>query len=365
MRGIGWYTARIDHSIADQITGLLLHDASDILSVYWDNLYQGTIVPGGGCTYLPRRAGEVGASSTLIVRAEIWGHSNFDDARLPALRLGAMKGLSGITAVLRERRLGGNWQWHPAGGHGMPVSAMPGVPAPIVAWGRWITNDQPEAGVYLKTIDLSPEADSWVLHFAGLQTLVHVTVNDQPCGVVNPLNPYMDVSHCVQPGQAARVALAIERWHRQPAGDVTLLEGRRATDWHIGGGGEAELWAAAERALPHARHLELPYRLRAGAVGWLFGDVDPLARLGGSWVLRCLGRNAKVTAWFNGQIVGRLWLPGSSRPMLAGGAPDVLQLPEPWLQPANNCLALLVEAVEYGEMAEVSDLLMQPASRST
>jgi len=361
MRGIGWYSGRIDRSITEQITGLLLHDASDILSVYWDNLYQGTVAPGGGCAYLPRRAGEVGASGGLIVRAEIWGHSNFDDARLPALRLDALKGLSGITAVLRERALGGNWQWYPQAGHSAPLSAIPDIPAPIVRWGRWITNAQPEAGVYLKTVDLSAEANAWVLHFAGLQTLVHVTVNGQPCGVVNPLNPYVDFSDYAQPGQAATIALAIERWHRQPAGDVALLEGRRATDWQIGSGGEAELWAAAERALPHAHHLELPHRLRAGALGWLFGDVGALARLGGSWVLRCLGRNAKVTAWFNGHIVGRLWLPASLRPTMVGGAPDVLQLPEPWIQPTNNRLALLVEAVEYGEMAEVSDLFVQPA----
>ncbi len=360
-RGFGWYGAQMDLATTVHVTGLLLHDASDIVSVYWDGIYQGTVTPGGGCAYLPRRPGDIGVSNNLIVRAEIWGHSNFDDFRLPALRLHSLKGLSGITAVTRERALGSNWQWHPAGGT-QSTSRYSGneYAAPIVPWGRWLTNDQPEVGVYVKTVALSPEANSWVLHFTGLQALVHVAVNDQSCGVVNPLTPYVDISHCLQPGQPATIALSIERWHRQPAGDVTLLEGRRATDWWVAGAGEAELWAAAERWLPDAHGLTMPFGLRTGATGWLFGDVGALAALGGSWLVRCLGRNAKVTAWFNGHVVGRLWLLSSSRPVLVGGAPDMLYLPAPWFQPTDNLLALLVEGVEYGEAGEVTDLLIQP-----
>jgi hypothetical protein len=37
----------------------------------------------------------------------------------------------------------------------------------------------------------------------------------------------------------------------------------------------------------------------------------------------------------------------------------VLHLPAPWFQDAGNRLALLVEGVEYGEEAEVTDLLVQ------
>jgi beta-galactosidase len=83
-RGFGWYGAQLDLPAAEHVGGLLLHDASDIVSVYWDGVYQGTVTPGGGSAYLPRRPGDAGVSNNLGVRTEIWGHSNFDDARLPA-----------------------------------------------------------------------------------------------------------------------------------------------------------------------------------------------------------------------------------------------------------------------------------------
>jgi beta-galactosidase len=361
VRGFAWYRASLELPDTAQPRGLLLHNASDIMSVYWAGAYQGTVAPGGGGAYLAAHNSNGGDSRQLLVRAEIWGHSNFDDPRLPALRLNALKGLSGITAVLRERRLNPNWRWYP-GASNNALTLEGRRHAAIVGWGRWMSTDQPESGCYVKRVPLAADADAWILYFAGLQALVRVAVDGHDFGVINPLDPYVDISDAVRPGQAATIALYIERWQRQPAGDVVLLEGRRATRWSVSGGAEQALWAALERRLPRARATELPYRLEPGQLGWLIADVSELAALGGCWIASCAGHNVKVTALLGGRVVGRLWLPGTSgRPAIVGGDPSVAYLPEPWLDGASVRLALLVEAVERDAPGELSEVGFRPA----
>jgi beta-galactosidase len=260
-----------------------------------------------------------------------------------------------ITAVLRERRLQTNWRWYPGPLEPDFAGALADRPhAAIVGWGGWMSADQPERGYYVKTVPLAADADSWALHFAGLKALVHVVVDGQDCGVVNPLDPFVDISHAVSPGQAARIALHVERWQRQPAGELVLLEGRRAVGWSVAGGAEAELWAAAERRSASADRASLPYRLESGRLGWLLADVSALA--GGSWVATCAGRNIKVTALLNGRVVGRVWLPSAGRPAIIGGDPSIAYLPAPWLSSAGDRLALLVEAVERDAPGELSEV---------
>jgi beta-galactosidase len=359
--GFGWYEAQIEVSEAGRVRGFLLHEADDVVSLYWGDRYQGTVVPGGASCVLP--AGNIPAAhrSRLAVRAEIWGHSNFDDSRLPGLRLTALKGVAGITAITSSRSISGNWRWYPGLEPGTPLPPSdPGVySAPVIAWGGWQTTRIPDKGLYVKEVRLSPAADSWVLQFAGTEALVQVWVNDRPCGLVNRLNPFVNLTEHVRPGALATITLAIERWHGESAGKVTLLEGRRATNWSLRGGGEQELWSAATQAAGLAGVAGLPYRLPAGGVAWLFATVDELAADGESWTLHLDGRNAKLTAFFNGHGAGRIWLPSAGRPPLRGGNNNALYLPAPWFQQGANLLALLVEAVTQDEDAEISAAVAQ------
>jgi beta-galactosidase len=229
----------------------------------------------------------------------------------------------------------------------------------VVAWGGWQTTRTPDKGLYFKEVTLSSQADTWVLMFDGLQALVRVWVNDQPCSVVNPRNPFVDISEYVSAGGVARIALHIERWHAEAAGQIALLEGRHATDWSLSGGGEQALWSSATQAVEHASVRRLPYHLAAGGAAWLFAEVDQLAATGDSWTLHCVGRNAKLTAFFNGHGVGRVWLPSAGRPPMRGGNNDALYLPAPWFLPTGNRLAVLVEAVEHGAGAEIGEVIAQ------
>jgi beta-galactosidase len=105
-RGFAWYegSALIPPVQGARIKGLLVWQASDVISLYWGDMYVGTAAPGGGSRYLAMD-GEIasayeGAGAVnripLRARAEIWGHSNFDDIRLPGLRLNSRKGIGGV-----------------------------------------------------------------------------------------------------------------------------------------------------------------------------------------------------------------------------------------------------------------------------
>ena len=113
LRGYGWYGARVKLSKQKRVEGFLLHEGADVLSFYVNGRYYGTVSPGGGTAFLPALKPVESAEAALVVRAEIWGHSNFDDARLPAIRLNALRGLSGITAVTTQRDFRKNWRFAP------------------------------------------------------------------------------------------------------------------------------------------------------------------------------------------------------------------------------------------------------------
>ena len=94
-RGFAWYEA-VSGITAEQSAaarGILVGQGSDVVSVYAGANYVGTAVPGGGTRFLPSPSA-IFKDERLTARVEIWGHTNFDDARLPALKLNSLKGIN-------------------------------------------------------------------------------------------------------------------------------------------------------------------------------------------------------------------------------------------------------------------------------
>jgi beta-galactosidase len=300
----------------------------------------------------------------MLIRTEIWGHSNFDDARLPAIRLGSLRGLQGITAVIGQRDLSKNWRFAPVASDDEQKAELlrPEQDTSdwiIVDWANWLTAQHPQQGCFRKQFIASEDVNSWTLHFPGLQFLAEVTVNGRYMGHINPYTPYINISSEVQAGQLVDVAIYTEKFYLAPGGTVSLLEGMAAEDWWVAGCGESELVASSQEMHPRAVSTELPFRLSAGELSWLWGELPDLKTC---HTICFSGRNAKISAFFNGKLVGRLWLPSvANRPIMKGGADDVVYLPGPWFHVRNNILALLVEAIMLGEEAEITavELLRQ------
>ncbi len=344
-RGYAWYEAKDTMPSNLRREGILVRQASDIISVYAGNVYAGTAVPGGSSTFLPSVGEQAGE---FTVRTEIWGHTNFDDARRPALRLSSMKGLQGLVAVSKVKDLSGNWRRQLVKGD----RAMVADPAyddrqwPITGFGGWLQMERPMVECFRKSFEASPSANSWTLQFEGLQGVVEVYANGVAIASVTPFDPFVDISSCVTPGERVQLSVFLDRRLEADAGNVILYEGHAANDWRITECGEKELVHHAASKSIEASEIELPITLKAGESRWLFGKI-PLPPSEGGWRVKVTGTGMKLSVLFQGRLVSRIWLPGGdARPSMRGGSPDSFWLPGPWFSAMEGDMAVYLEAVD-------------------
>ena len=349
-RGYAWYEAKEGRVFAAKRQGILIQRGSDIVSLYVGNQYIATVVPGGGSRYVPTTSLE-DEDAGMLARVEIWGHTNFDDIRLPGLRLNAMKGLQGLVSVHGVRDLSQHWRVRPVPDRSTPAEPYVSTGAddrdwPIVGFGGWLSPNRPAFEYFRQSFDPSAEANSWTLHFEGIQADGILFVNGEKAGAIDPTDPYLDITPFVVPGERVQLAVFLEKSARTAAGRVLLYEGASATDWRISSCEEEGLLAHAASARDTAAAAELPVSLQAGDMAWLFGELSD-SNAGKGWRVKTSGTNVKLTVFLNDRLVGRLWLPGSaSRPHFTGGSPDSFYLPGAWFGDDGARLAVLLEAVE-------------------
>jgi beta-galactosidase len=359
-KGYSWYTSKFVSPVSKGVSGVLLQNASDICSVYTDDQYLGTVVPGGGSHYLPFEAEKSGKEMKLLVRSEIWGHSNFDDARLPAFRLKGQKGLTGAIAVTDILKLNSNWRFkevrssneHPSYTH----ISCDTKGWPLISWGSWMTEHHPSYGYYKKSFHSSTDSNSWILHLPGIKSLVTVFINGNEAGKVNPLNPYIDLTQWVRAGEETQLTLFLETYYGLSAGTVQLYEGLKAVDWELTSADEADLWNHAVKAKSLAASTDLPVELVSGSSAWLFGNLDVIDSTS-CWKVLCSGSNSKLTLFLNGRLIGRIWNPSkASRPQMRGGNDQLTFIPGPWIHKEGNTFAILLESTEQGEAGIIEEI---------
>jgi beta-galactosidase len=359
-QGYAWYEADIPQAQPhDPVTvGLLVADASDVVSLYAGGAYATTLAPGGGSRYVPLASGA--GDGRLTARVEIWGHSNFDDARLPGLRLSAMKGISGLTAVNSCRNLTGNWRVYRSRERALNTSLItPEDDAlwPVVTFGNWMSPDHPAHEVYRRGFQADAAADRWVIHFRNIQSLARLFVNGREVGEVHPFNPYLDITPYVRAGEQVQLTVYLERVLGLSAGEVWLYEGRAAVNWRLTSAREEELLAHAATTRRKATSTELPLTLEPGATAWLYGEL-PASATGRGYRVQVTGSGMKLSILFAGQLVGRLWLPGGEeRPTVTGGSADSFYVPGAWMEEEKVQLTILLEAVDPAAPGELTALV--------
>jgi len=366
-RGYAWYEASARLGEGSGLCGVLVREASDVVSVYVDGTYASTVVPGGSSAFIP--FAHDGATSDrgevrLSARTEIWGHTNFDDARLPALRLNALKGMTGMTAVKAVRDLTANWELclRPDG----TPEPWPSDSAllPVVHFGGWLTTVLPASETYRRSFVASAEANAWIVCFDGMEADARLSVNGQDAGDTRPQDPYVDIAPYVTPGRPVTLTVELKRSLGARPGRVLLYEGIEAGDvsgYTIHAADEAALGAAAAASDRSADRANLPCELEPGAMSWLHAII-PNTEAGEGWRIRAEGSGLKLTVWFGGRIVGRLWLPGGeARPTMTGGSPDSCWLPGPWFDAEGGSrLSILLEAVDARQNGRLASLAFIP-----
>ncbi|WP_068785761.1 beta-galactosidase [Paenibacillus phocaensis] len=344
-RGYAWYEGKTNWIRGEhRLQGLLVRQASDVVSLYTDGTYAGTLSPGGGSVFIPMSGRDI---AKIQARVEIWGHSNFDDIRLPSLRLPALKGIKGVAVITDVHDITANWRVDPKGGipGKNPADRLGESLLPLVGFGNWLSADHPSRHLFRNTFVPGAGWSSWTLHFRNLQGDAQLWVNGIDAGSIHPLNPFIELTPYVIPGQVLQLEVYLQRTMGQSAGQVLIYEGLEASEFSIAAAEEAQLKAEADEAAASADPKEMPLTLAPGEVGWLFASIDNSDQ-GKGWRVHATGTGLKLTVFLDEQIVGRLWLPGGAgRPTMTGGSPDSFYLPGPWFHRGGARLSIFLEAV--------------------
>jgi len=349
-RGFALYHARIPDPRPKDGLGILLHDASDVLSLYCDGEYLGTRVPGGEHAWFPFPDSPP-MEGSLLARAETWGHSNFDDPRLPSIRIGSRRGISGAT-LLTKRDLLFPWALDRA------QPAPSGIPA-LGHPGGGLTATVPARLRSSCTVAPAGSADRFFLWAEAAECATMVEVDGRSCGWIDGLHPILDLSGLLEPDREARISLTPQKWYAaESPGAFYFAQGRAFSGWSMSRAEEPELLASADAHHAAGRDARPPLRIPPGGVAWL-SAVIPSGDLSGDHALTLRGSNVKASVFLNETLVGRLFLPSAVRPRMAGGRDDCAYLPSCWLRTGENAVRILLEAV--GDAAGLVDSITTEA----
>ncbi|WP_270408529.1 beta-galactosidase [Brachybacterium paraconglomeratum] len=330
---------RAELELSAQAQEVLLLGAADLVRLTLDGVDHGVHVAHGAPIGLPLASG---APHLLRVDAEIWGRANFDDARRPALRLGAGRGPGIVLEVRDVSDVTDLWEVRE-----LPDRRADGVLAcpPLRGLGGWSSANPGSWTVYARTLTLPGRGLRAVLRLPGLAVPVHVRVQDGPEQLVVPDAPVLLLPEGEGPlemrvraphvpgGLVARAELLITA--------APALRSLRTTT-------EAQLAVrAAELADGAGEDLSpLPAGpLRIGAGTPVLIQLDPLEGDGGGELLEIAGEDVEVTVLSGDRRISRHVL---GQPSVAGGDARRSWVPASWPTEAASTLLLLVEAIAPG-----------------
>lgn len=309
---------------------------------------------------LSHRDGQVG----LTAEVEIWGHANFDDHRLPALRLGSHRGIGEVYTVQSISDVSAGWEVMT----GREVSERPDAdsaaasqtrprtpegdlqgdvwtspswpghgPRPLRSLGGWSSTRIAAPLTYSRSVPVAPGARA-ALRLHGQTRPVHVAVDGQAPVVVHPVNPWLVLPDGPETDSATTTRHLAITWPHdpsQPGMRAEILGIRSLTCWDTAPLTEGSLDEQASRGRSGPT-VDLPVDLAPGDDLWLDLDVPPSPT---GLRLQLRGRQVRVTAWLGGRSLGRVWLGDEARPVVSGGDPEALWTPD---VPDGAVLTLLV-----------------------
>lgn len=338
-RGFVQYEAEVERG-----RPVVVSDAADFISAYDGKTYLGTRIGKGTIQKYPAAQAE-----DWRFRVESWGHSNFDDPRLPALRMTSPKGIGGVFSVLRvDRRL--RWRfvlcekWLPAHLE-LETSPFDALLPPD----SWNSTRTPLLAAYYTDFTPEMQGDAFAIELNGNKAETAIYVDGELVGVFNPYTPWIPITPYVQKGRTCRLTLLCRKrdW-MQPVGKPALYHLKAAPVRMYALEEDALLRLSAEGGV----QTELPLTLCPGETAVLDLGLDGVSYSFGHAVAEAT--DLKLTAMFNGHVVGRVVGDFPEGPALHGGDPCAFYLPAPWFRPSGNRLHLLLEGI--GPKPQLSSL---------
>jgi hypothetical protein len=288
------------------VTELLVTGAADIVDLVLDGRPLPTRAAFGATEVVPLHG-----VTRLDATVETWGHPNFDDVRLPAMRMGSLRGLGRVWSVVGREDVHALWtvegddQWA-------------GDPAPLRTLGGWSSTRVGRPITYRRSLDVDG-THAYALHVDGVPGSVQVTV-DGTERLVTALDPWVHLA----PGEGRDVAVTLPHTPGAFGPTTTLLRLVPVRGWQVEGQSDRDLLALAA-APATSTDVTLPLALAPGDERWLDVDVPP-----GGCSIRFEGTHVRVAAYAHDELLGRVWLDDDARPRLTGGDPGRIWLPASW-----------------------------------
>ena len=333
-RGMGSYKL----SVSGQ--GLLLLGGSDLVSVRRGGFLK-TYAGAGAARWFP-------GSGYCEVLTAIWGHSNFADARLPALMLDSGRGITGAVDVCEVQELESNWFFsYYEGSLSDSLRVPPRVVETMISVNAWNTTRTPLRAVYRKTVTLPPDCNSFILQIKDSSAQTVIYVDGQRAELVNPLNPFVDLSAFLHGKKTAELELCVTKrdWN-EPVGSPALYCGKQIETCGFVPMPEETLTEIVQNSAAKTNG-QLPLRLEPGSMTLV--QLQMPAMPAQSMYLRISGKNILAAVWAGNRLLGRI-LNWEESPMMCGD-PHLIYMPASYCEGAES-VNLLVTAL--GSDAELT-----------
>lgn len=319
---LGVYRGRTHYGAdVEGLTELLIQGASDIVDLTLDDDVLPAFARFGASILVP-----VSGARRLEATVETWGHANFDDVRLPALQMGSLRGLGRVWSVVGREDVSSLWE---VTGEG----TWSGDPAPLRTLAGWSSTRAGRPVTYRRSLPVDGRSRH-ALRLDGIEGSAHVVV-DGVTHVVTQDEPWLTLA----PGEGADVAVTVP--HRPGAGlRAELLRLEPVLGWDVEPQPDDALLALAATHATGER-VSLPLDLAPGDEAWFDAEVPA-----GGLSLRFEGRQVRVSAFANGELLGRVWLGDPARPRFTGGDATRLWLPAAW---NSGMIRLMVRATRGEE----------------
>lgn len=345
-RGYAFYEIRAKHC-----RPILLKGVADIISAYEDDQYLDTRISGGQWQIYENRS-----SCKWNFRIEIWGHSNFDDSRLQSTRLKSGKGIDGAFEIMMEEDISDCWAFDYFNDNVTEKLKKPLMGLePLLSPNSWNSTRIPVKALYRRRILLRRDCDSAILYISGNRALSYIYINGEKVGIVNSIDPFIDISPYVSPGEEAEIAIeAIKKNWGEPIGELKLLHCNKIPNCRLSLISDDDIIDLLNDA-DKCKFDRFPIELKPGEIKILKINFDNIKK--GCAYMHFEGKDVKLTVSFNDRIVGRIFLKDGELCKMVGGYTDRCYIPGPWFKDKGNNLSILLEAI--GDKPSIDNLTME------
>ncbi|MCH9275270.1 beta-galactosidase [Bifidobacterium amazonense] len=306
--------------------GVVLRNAADIVDVTYGTARTDRLATGQSATWI--RFPEPASGDEITVHTGIWGHCNFDDSRLDALRLSAGRGMDGLLLVQREIDCGDGWIISDGrtDANDGPVRFGPAVgrrPGPRSSFASRSTTVWPNRLTYTTALHVG-SVDA-AMRFDGIRCRCDVLVDGRSAGSATPWQPTVWLGP-IRNGSV--LSVVVWKTWGEDAGRPMLLVGRNVHGWTVASWDYDQL----EQADRQCRYTTstLPINVPDGGGVWVRVASDRLKAAcdGMNTVVRFRGSHLQLTAVTDRYRLGRVVLGGLPGTGFAGGHGDYLLVPE-------------------------------------